>query len=215
MKRTILLSWCVSRTLQKFMNTASIVKFKVEFVSRDVPDDDRISRLSDWCVRFNQRGLTPKSQETGCSLGNLSFRLDAGSPAFVITASMLKSKEKPVPGGFVKVVESDSEQKIVFAEGTRDPSSESMMHYEIYKRREDVGAIFHGHDGEITAHASLLGLPETEKEEPPGTLELLGEVMKVLHNENFLVMKNHGFLSLGKTLDEAGDLALRIKKEIT
>ncbi len=45
-------------------------------------------------------------------------------------------------------------------------------------------------------------------------MKLLGEVMKVLHNENFLVMKNHGFLSLGKTLDEAGNSALRIKREI-
>ena len=196
------------------MSAASIVKFKVQFVSSDVPCDNRISRLSDWCVRFTQCGLTPKSQDTGCSLGNLSFRLEPGSPAFVITASMLKSKEKPVPGDFVKVVESDSEQKIVFAEGTRDPSSESMMHYEIYKRREDIGAIFHGHDGEIIAHASLLGLPETKKEELPGSLQLLGEVMKILRNENFLVMKNHGFLSLGKTLDETGELALQIKKKL-
>ncbi len=196
------------------MSATSIVKFEVRFVSSDIPRDDRIGQLSNWCVRFNESGLTPKLEGTDRSLGNLSFRLKPHSPAFVITASALSSKEKPVAGDFVKVVESDSTQKIVFAEGTRDPSSESMMHYEIYKRREDVGAVFHGHDQEIITHASLLGLPETQKEEPSGSVELLSEVMKILDDEDFLVMKNHGFLSLGKTMDEAGNLALRIKKAI-
>ena len=96
----------------------------------------------------------------------------------------------------------------------RDPSSESMMHFEIYSRRGDVGAIFHGHDREITAYGSLLGLPRTEEEEPSGTTSLLREVMAVLGDENFIVMKNHGFLSLGRTMDEAGNLALRIHREI-
>ena len=197
------------------MTFTSIVKFKVDFVSRDVPDDDRVGQLCNWCVRFNESGLTPKLDGTGRSLGNLSFRLQPDRPAFVVTASMLSSKEKLASGDFVKVIESDPTRGIVLAAGTRDPSSESMMHYEIYKRRKEIGAVFHGHDQEITACASLLNLPETEKEEPPGSAELLAEVMKILRGENFLVMKNHGFLALGTTMDEAGNLALEIKRKIS
>ncbi len=197
------------------MNPASIVKFQVEFVSREVPDDDRLGQLRDWCVRFNRSGLTPQLEGAGRSLGNLSFRLRPNEPAFVITGSTLSSKQELAPGDFVAVLQSDPERKTVCAAGSRDPSSESMMHFEIYKRRGDVGAIFHGHDREITAHASLLDLPQTEKEEASGTPELLAQVMKILHDENFLVMKNHGFLSLGRTMDEAGDLALRIKEELS
>ena len=196
------------------MTIASIVKFEVEFVSRDVPDDDRVGQLRNWCVRFDQGGLTPKLGGTGRSLGNLSFRLQPDSPAFVITASTLSSKDELAPGDFVTVLESDPKRKIVLAAGIRDPSSESMMHHEIYKQREDIGAIFHGHDLEITACASWLDLPETQKEEPPGTPRLLGEVMKILHDEDFLVMKNHGFLALGTTMDEAGNVALEVKREI-
>ena len=89
-----------------------------------------------------------------------------------------------------------------------------MMHYEIYRQRKDIGAIFHGHDREITANAHLLDLPETEKEVPQGTPELVDQVIKILDNNNFIVMKNHGFLALGKTMDEAGNLAMGIKKKI-
>ena len=196
------------------MRPASIIKFQVEFISESVPDDDRVGQLRDWCVRFNESGLTPPFNGVGRSSGNLSFRLRPNEPAFVITGSTLSSKQSLAPGDFVTVRLCDLEQKTVYAAGTRDPSSESLMHFEIYKQRGDVDAIFHGHDKEITDHGSLLDLPETEKFEPAGTTELLREVMKVLHNENFLVMKYHGFLALGRTMDEAGNLTLEIKQKI-
>lgn len=120
-----------------------------------------------------------------------------------------------MPADFVTVDRSDRETKTVYARGARDPSSESMMHFEIYLRRDDVGAIFHGHDREITAAASQLGLPETSREEPFGTTGLLAQVLDILGEERFLVMKNHGFLSFGRTMDEAGQRALAVKNRIS
>jgi L-fuculose-phosphate aldolase len=193
----------------------SIVKFKVKFLSHELPQDERIKCLSGWCFRFNESGLTPRLNGTGRSLGNLSFRFGDGKPDFIITGSTLDSKEKLTHDDFVRVVASHPEKMVVTAEGKRDPSSESMMHYEIYKCREDVNAIFHGHDKEIITKAHLLRLPETAKEELPGSVELLNEVIKILDNQHFVVMKNHGFLALGKTMNEAGNLALQIKKKIS
>ena len=88
------------------------------------------------------------------------------------------------------------------------------MHFEIYKRRRDVGAIFHGHDQQLTARAALLGMPETEEFRPPGTPELLAQVMAILDDEPFLVMKKHGFLSFGRSMDEAGNQALEMKQKL-
>lgn len=193
----------------------SIVKFKVEFLSDELPQDERIKQLSGWCFRFDESGLTPRLNGTGRSLGNLSFRLEPDIPGFVITGSTLDSKGKLVHDDFVKVLDTCPGKMLVRAEGKRDPSSESMMHYEIYKCRKDAGAIFHGHDKEITANAVMLGIPETGKEELPGTAELMREVMKILGKNNFIIMKNHGFLSLGKSMDEAGNLALQIKGKLT
>jgi len=192
----------------------SIVKFKVDFASRGPPADSRVALLRDWCVRFNQNGLTPRLNGAGRSLGNLSFRLAPGSAAFIITGSTLESKDILADADFVKVLDADPAGMLVVAEGAKDPSSESMMHCEIYKRRRDVGAVFHGHDLEITSNAGRLGLPETDQEELPGSVPLMREVMKILATERFIVMRNHGFLALGGTMDEAGALAMRVKSEI-
>ena len=58
------------------MARASIVKFQVEFLSREIPADERVGRLSDWCLRFNHSGLTPQLDGAGRSLGNLSSGSD-------------------------------------------------------------------------------------------------------------------------------------------
>jgi ribulose-5-phosphate 4-epimerase/fuculose-1-phosphate aldolase len=192
----------------------SIVKFRVEFLSHDAPDDERLGQLREWCVRFDHSGLTPPFEGVGRSLGNLSFRLRPDDPAFVITASTLMSKQDLTPADFVTVFRCDLERRTVYAAGKRDPSSESLMHFEIYKRRPDVAAIFHGHDQQITAQAALLDVPETEEFRPPGTPELLDQVMAILNDQPFLVMKKHGFLSFGPNMEEAGNQALEIKKNL-
>jgi L-fuculose-phosphate aldolase len=192
----------------------SIVKFRVEFLSHDPPDDERLGQLRQWCIRFDHSGLTPPFEGVGRSLGNLSFRLRPDDPAFVVTASTLMSKQDLTPSDFVTVFRCDLERRTVYAAGARDPSSESLMHFEIYKRRPDVGAIFHGHDKDLTARAALLAVPETEEFRPPGTPELLAQVMAILDEEPFLVMKNHGFLSFGPAMDEAGNQALKMKKRV-
>ena len=86
------------------MPPPSIVKFKVQFVSRDVPDDPRVEQLRAWCERFNESGLTPQLAGAGRSLGNLSFRLRAGERAFVITGSTLSTKQTLSPSDFVVTV---------------------------------------------------------------------------------------------------------------
>ena len=92
----------------------------------------------------------------------------------------------------------------VYATGTRHPSSESMLHYAIYRQRPDVNAVFHGHCSELLQSATLLGITETEKKEPYGTIELVNSVLKISEKDNFLIMKKHGFISLGNSIKEAG-----------
>ncbi len=194
------------------MKPPSIVKFQVEFLDEDFASDERLAELSEWCFRFDTHSLTPRFNGTGRSLGNLSYRLEPGKPEFVITGSSLDSKEQLEPQDFVKVLSADPATKRVQVAGKRDPSSESILHYEIYRVRPDVGAVFHGHDREMLSNAQRFQVPETLKEELPGTVELLRQVLEILGNHQFLIMKNHGFLALGRTMSEAGNLALEMKK---
>ncbi|HDQ06986.1 MAG TPA: hypothetical protein ENN36_09760, partial [Candidatus Bathyarchaeota archaeon] len=81
-----------------------------------------------------------------------------------------------------------------------------------YKTCRDVNAVFHGHNNAIIMNAEKLGFPVTEREHEPGTIELAKEALKALDNKNLVVLKNHGFVSVGKTMKEAGELALATLK---
>ena len=185
------------------------VKFKTEMIGEDLPNDSRIENLKHWCKVFDESGLAPPYE--GGSYGNLSFRLKGD--AFIITASQSGLGESTAIDRFVTVPNVDLEKGIVYAKGLRKPSSEAMVHYAIYHARPDVQAIFHGHCDKISKDAEKLGIPVTLKEEPYGTILLVEGVLDILDSVNFFEMRNHGFVALGKSLDEAGDLALEFLKK--
>jgi len=183
------------------------IRFNTSFVSDEIPSDARIEELKEWSEKFQKNELTPEFE--GNYTGNLSFRSKEG---FVITASGLKSKENLSNDCFVYVKSYDEQSNTVYIEGRRQPSSEAVMHSLIYKTRKESNAVFHGHNEAIIINAEKLGFPVTEREYEPGTIELAKEVLKVLGNKNLIVLKNHGFVSLGNTMKEAGELALATLK---
>lgn len=184
------------------------VKFKVVFTGAPVPILPAIDDLIHWCRRFHETGLTP-SYGQGSS-GNLSFRLAPGKSEFIITASALANKEALTREDFTAVHSVDRTVFTVVASGSKNPSSESTLHHAIYEKRPDVNAIFHGHCAKILENAARLKLFETEREEEYGTLKLVDHVTSTMGAHDYIVMKNHGFLSLGTTMEEAGQLALDV-----
>ena len=187
------------------------VKFRAVAVGRDFPRYAEVDDLKAWCTKFYEHGFTPEYE--GGSAGNLSFRVKEGENQFLITGAGITSKSKILDNSLVQVKSCDTEKEIVYYYGTRKPSSESMVHCAIYNHRKDVMAVFHGHSEKILASAVKLGVKQTATEEPEGTNKLVDAVLKVLGNENFIVMKNHGFISMGKTLKEAGDLAVKMQEK--
>jgi ribulose-5-phosphate 4-epimerase/fuculose-1-phosphate aldolase len=87
-----------------------------------------------------------------------------------------------------------------------------MLHGAIYKKRKNAGAVFHGHCREILSYGRRMNIRETEKEEPYGTRRLVAGVLKILGKQKFLIMKNHGFVSLGRSMKTAGSLALAVRE---
>ena len=185
------------------------IKLKTIFIDDVVPEEKKIDELKKWCDQFNNSNLTPEVD--GKSSGNLSFRTEDG---FIVTASGLKTKEELTKDSFVFVDNYDVYNNTFYAEGKQEPSSESIMHFLIYNTRGDIRAIFHGHNDSIVENAEKLKIPVTEEEQEPGTMEMANEVLSIIGNNNFVVIKNHGFVALGKTMKEAGELALSILKKI-
>jgi len=188
-------------------------KFRTHFNARTIPRHPKIDELKKWCADFHRSGLTPLHKHGAC--GNLSFRLSDGEIPFVITASGASFHETPQDDFFVKVDHCDMENMVVYAEGTREPSSESLFHFAVYRERKDVNAVFHGHHKLLLLKGPQIGLKETTREEPYGTVELVDSILEVLNQENFLLLKNHGFISLGRTMEEAGELALLMLKRVS
>jgi len=171
--------------------------------SDSLPEHAALSSLKKYCAEFAQKGYAPPYE--GGSSGNLSFRAEAGSDAFFVTASYTALGENMPDSDFCFVQHVDFQRGTVEFSGTRNPSSETMMHGAIYKARPEIMAVFHGHSAEIMHTAKMLQLPETQREMPYGTLEIVNEMLQILENYSFFILKNHGFVSLGATMDEAAE----------
>ncbi len=101
------------------------------------------------------------------------------------------------------------------------PSGETMMHLEIYRRRPDVLAIVHAHPPMASVFSvsdrplnvrliaesyAILGEPVTAPYALTGTDELAAHVTDCVAGDTACVlMKNHGVLTLGRSLLEAFD----------
>ena len=186
------------------------VKFRTELLSAAAPADARLEELKAWCAEFHRRGFAPPYG--GFSQGNLSFRIRPDEDTFVITVSQVGWKDQLADDRFVTVHGCDMERGIVSASGTRDPSSESMLHFAVYRARKDVQAVFHGHSREILLCADKLNLPETRQKAPYGSMELVRGVMEVLEDADFVLIRGHGFISLGASMKEAGQRAIDVHR---
>ncbi|ANQ53085.1 aldolase [Thermosipho affectus] len=107
------------------------------------------------------------------------------------------------------------------------PSSELPTHLEIYKNRKDVNAIVHTHpvfsttvsvvSSEIPPlieDAVMILGPEIKVSEYalPGSIELAKNVVDALSDNNAVILKNHGLITVGFDIDEALTASLVCEK---
>jgi len=188
------------------------LKFKVVMQNNESPVHALLPELKQWCGLFHEKGLAPPYP--GGSYGNLSFRVKSGGNAFIITGTCMGLKGCLDDEKFVLVTACDFDQLTVTASGTRHPSSESMMHYALYQARPDINAIFHGHSQEILSHAERLKIPITPEEHAYGTPQLAWALELCAKTSDFFIARNHGFVSLGATMEIAGKQALALLEKI-
>lgn len=181
-------------------------KFETVFQSNQAPEHTDIEYLKNWCSTFHAQGLTP-SHESGTA-GNLSFRIFSGCNEFIITGAGLHAKCRLNESDFVHIVSCNISQRKVWVKGTRLPSSESMMHYAIYNTLPEVNAVFHGHHQGLIKYAKALDLPVTETVCEYGSPELIESILPMLQKNKLFIIRDHGFISCGNTMNVAGELAV-------
>lgn len=163
-----------------------------------------MEQLIRWGKKFSQLGIAPGST------GNLSFRTKNG---FVVTGTGIELGNTQ-KANLVEVLGVDIRkdgQIFIHFKGLVDPSKEALFHWTIYNLRPDVNAVFHLHDWAMLELGKTLEIPSTEQEEPPGTYELNLQVESVLRancDVDYFILKDHGIVSAGSTIKEAGELAM-------
>ena len=188
------------------------IRHRFQVVYRDRtpnPYPERMEQLLRWCRVFDEEGLAPVVG--GASAGNLSFRTP---PGFVITPSRSRLKNDLPWTRLVEVVRADWLAYTLHVLGPSVPSSDSFLHERIYARRRDVEAVFHGHDDLVLRHADRLAreLPiiVTAECRTFGTNDDATATALELSTGSYIIRKGHGFVAVGRTLDEAGEWALRV-----
>ncbi|HXH07651.1 MAG TPA: class II aldolase/adducin family protein [Vicinamibacterales bacterium] len=139
--------------------------------------------------------------------GNLSVRLDGGR---------LLATPKGVSKGFMTpdmMVVTDLEGRRL--EGTREPSSELLMHLAVYRLRPDVRAVVHAHPPVATGFAvagvpldravlaevvTTLGSIPIAEYGTPSTEELANAVARYIRAHDGMLLANHGALTVAHEL---------------
>jgi len=142
------------------------------------------------------------------------------------------------PSGFSKA-RLDKENLIIvdleanLVQGKFRPSVETPMHTHIHKRRPDLSTVIHTHSPMACAFAAAnmdipcvsaeqafyLGgrVPVVRKYSLPGTTEESEHenIVRALENVNAVLMRKHGAVIVGKTLEEALDTAIVLEDVAT
>lgn len=161
---------------------------------------------------FSTLGLAPLHPEG--AYGNFSCRNDRET--FFISVSGMSPQKEFAAHQFCLIEECCLTTMSLTCQGCAPPSSETLMHYLIYQKRPEIRAILHGHCEPMTRAADALKIPQTPHFHPYGTRELAMAGAELAAREDLFVLRNHGFIVLGKDVATATAAALRaLRRTIT
>ncbi len=170
----------------------------MEFVQTGVKNE-----ILYWGKRLYQKGMSPSTS------GNISIKTKEG---ILITASGTCAND--LSEDDIVLIDYDGNLK----DGNKKPSSEKIMHSEIYTLRNDINAIIHCHCPLITSFA-VAGIPIKKAIIPdfvyefdeiplvpyfcPSSIELAQSVGKRFEKYNAVLLKNHGIVIGDVNLQQA------------
>lgn len=166
-------------------------------------DTDPKRSILHWSKRLYQRGMSPSTS------GNISVKTNEG---IMISASGCCLNDMNEDD--IVLVDYEGNVK----DGNKKPSSEKIMHSEIYTHRDDINAIIHCHCPMITAFA-VAGIPIKKPILPdfalywdeipiipyycPSSIDLAVSVGECFKANNVALLKNHGIVLGDSTLQNA------------
>jgi L-fuculose-phosphate aldolase len=176
--------------------------------------------MANWNSGIHSRELKEQICEIGRRVYNRGFAAaNDGNISIRVGENEVLCSPTMICKGFMKpedicAVDLDGNQ----IAGTRKRTSEILLHLSIMKARPDVKSVVHCHPPHATAFG-MVGepipqcvLPEVEvfmgevplaPYETPGGQAFAETVLPFLESTNTIILRNHGTVSFGKTLEEA------------
>ena len=167
--------------------------------------------LHDVCLEMYRRGLV------GAYNGNASLRVEGSGREGLLLVTPTQIPYYRLGPEHMVVIDLAGE---VVEEGLA-PSSETALHLEIYRERDDVSAIVHTHSPYASAAAvagreippivdemilTIGGAVPIGEYAFPGTEELARVVRRALGDRNAVLLRNHGVLGVSTGIWEALEL---------
>lgn len=160
-------------------------------------------QICDVCHRMWQLGWIAAND------GNITVKLDDGN--FLVTPAAT-SKSFITPEMIIKI---DKDGNVLEGAEGYKPSSEALMHFRCYEKRDDVGAVVHAHPPTATAFAVAhihmddyimpeavlaLGAVPVADYGTPSTSEVPDSIEPYLDEHDAILLENHGALTMGVDL---------------
>ena len=206
------------------MKPTALIQFTAKQLSESLPEDT--ASLREACATLSACDLLTSYEGTDVigSNGNVSERRATG---FIITATKLSSKQNLSAQDCVHIETCESGESRFH--GTKPPSSESLMHWHLYKTFPAIQAIVHVHESNELLYSETgrarwanLSIVETASDVGGGTTAVGEATAESFADESlYVILKNHrpdwdldrtGTVVIGRTLDEAVDRALAVHK---
>lgn len=186
-----------------------------------MPEDHPARRLRTFFVGTepSQNPLVPKLRALGKELVEAGLSNGAGvlsaryGKRVLITAggaALASLRDEDV----VEIVDYDPQRNRCLLMGRAEPGPHAAVHWLVYSNREDAGAIVHVHDPVVLeVQDATQAFPESKGPLAPGSVELAVEALKMLRRSPYFVLKGHGCVAVGRTLDEALAVARRARAQ--
>ncbi|MEM1988360.1 MAG: class II aldolase/adducin family protein [Candidatus Woesearchaeota archaeon] len=148
--------------------------------------------------------------------GNISKRVD--EKRFIISATKTGDIYEATKQDFTLVTFADIDNNIVYCEGLKKASSETMTHAAIYYANDHIKYVIHIHSIELWKHYYNM-LPFTSEKAQYGTVEIAKEIYHVVKNiksnKGIVLLKGHeeGLISFAETIEEAFSIIIDLIKK--
>ncbi len=173
------------------MHEDGYIKFLIHRKPEKAPYEKDLFGLRQILHRAGLIGSYPN----GIGFGNISLRypLPENPDAFLITATATGGLESLSANDVVLVENCRPETNEVWCRGLKDPSSESMTHYVVYRSLPKVQRVMHVHHRALWEKL-LRELPHTPANIPYGTPAMARAVSALLQNP---VVRRAGRFAMG------------------